>query len=163
MESLLAQYPADALAEALEVSPSGFVAHRQKAQRPRRRQDAELSVLIGQCFSQSRQTYGCLRLRTDLRDRGLRCGKNRVLRLMRAQGLKPKQKRRFRPRTTDSRHPHPIAENWLAKVPSPDCPGQVWQSDFTYIPTAEGWLYLASMPVRAAAWLIIAARTWPLS
>jgi putative transposase len=78
-----------------------------------------------------------------LRDRGLRCGKNRVLRLMRAQGLKPRQKRRFRPRTTDSRHDHPVAENWLAKVPAPDRPGQVWQSDFTYIPTAEGWLYLA--------------------
>ena len=62
---------------------------------------------------------------------------------MRAQGLRARQKRRFRPRTTDSRHEHPIAENWLAKVPTPDRPGLVWQSDFTYIETAEGWLYLA--------------------
>jgi transposase InsO family protein len=143
MQSLQGQFPTDALAEALGVSPAGFAAHRQKPRRPRRRQDAELAVLIGQYFVQSRQTYGCLRLRADLRDRGLRCGKNRILRLMHAQGFKPRQKRRFRPRTTDSRHSHPIADNWLAKIPAPDRPGQVWQSDFTYIPTAEGWLYLA--------------------
>jgi transposase InsO family protein len=143
MQTLSEQYPADALAEALEVSPSGFVAHRQKSQRHRRRQDAQLGALIGQSFAQSRGTYGCLRVRADLRNQGLRCGKSRVLRLMRSQGLKPRQKRRFRPRTTDSRHDHPMAENWLASVPAPDRPGQVWQSDFTYIPTAEGWLYLA--------------------
>ena len=77
---------------------------------------------------------------------------------MRLEGLRPRQKRRFRPRTTDSRHVHPIAENWLAKVPTPDRPGLVWQSDFTSIETAEeeegtsggwwmgepeGWLFLA--------------------
>lgn len=143
METLLAQYPLDALAQALGASPSGFAAHRRKAQRPRRQEDQQLALLIGQSFQQSRQTYGCLRVRKDLRDLGQRCGKNRVLRLMRSQGLKPRQKRRFRPRTTDSRHLHPIADNWLAKVPAPDRPGQVWQSDFTYIQTGEGWLYLA--------------------
>jgi putative transposase len=143
METLLNEHPVDALAEALEVSPTGFAAHRHKPQGPRRREDEALAVLIGQSFTQSRQSYGCLRVRADLRDLGRRCGKNRILRLMRSQGFKPRQKRRFRPRTTDSRHPHPIADNWLAKVPAPDRPGQVWQSDFTYIPTAEGWLYLA--------------------
>lgn len=133
----------NAVADALELSPSGFAAHQHKARRPRRRQDEQLALLISQSFAQSRETYGCLRVRADLRDGGLRCGKNRVLRLMRAQGLKPRKKRRFRPRTTDSCHSHPIADNWLAKVPAPDRPGQLWQSDFTYIPTAEGWLYLA--------------------
>jgi transposase InsO family protein len=120
METLADQFPAEALAQAFEVSPGGFVAHQQKPQRPRRREDAQPGALIGQSFAQSRETYGCLRVRADLRDRGLRCGKNRILRLMRAQGLKPRQKRRFRPRTTDSRHSHPIADNWLAKVPAPD-------------------------------------------
>jgi putative transposase len=137
METLLNEHSVDALAEALEVSPAGFAAHRHKPKRLRRRQDAQLAVLIGRSFAQSRQSYGCLRVRVDLRDQGERCGKNRILRLMRAQGLQPRQKRRFRPRTTDSRHAHPIAENWLAKVPAPDRPGQVWQSDFTYIPTAR--------------------------
>lgn len=143
MEKLLHNHAAVALADALEVSLSGLAAHRRKPERARRRQDAQLGPLIARSFEDSRQTYGCLRVRRDLQELGHRCGKNRINRLMRAQGLRPRQKRRFRAQTTDSRHRHPIAENWLAKVPTPDRPGQIWQSDFTYIPTAEGWLYLA--------------------
>lgn len=143
MEKLTPEYPTDALAEALEVSESGFAAHRRKALRPRRQQDEQLRPLLAQSFAQSRHTDGCPRVRLDLQDRGQRCGKNRLARLMRESGLRPRQKRRFRPRTTDSRHPHPLAENWRAKVPTPDRPGLVWQSDFTYIETAEGWLFLA--------------------
>jgi transposase InsO family protein len=143
MEKLRHRFPVGALADALEVSPSGFHAHRHKPQRPRRRRDAELRALIAGSFARSRKTYGPLRVRADLRDLGARCGKTRIGRLMREQGLRPAQKRRFRPKTTDSRHPHQIAENWLAKVPAPERPGKVWQSDFTYIETGEGWLYLA--------------------
>jgi transposase InsO family protein len=79
----------------------------------------------------------------DWRESGERCGKNRIARPMREDGLRPKQKRRFRPCTTDRRHRHQVADNWLAKVPTPDRPGQVWQSDITYLQTQEGWLYLA--------------------
>ena len=130
MEKLHANYPVSALAEALEVSKSGFYAHRHKPQRPRRRRDAQLAPLIAESFARSRRTYGSPRVLCDLREWGERCGKNRVARLMRAEGLRARQKRRFRPRTTDSRHEHPIAANWLAKVPAPDRPGMVWQSDF---------------------------------
>ncbi|MDQ3621005.1 MAG: hypothetical protein M3463_00725 [Verrucomicrobiota bacterium] len=77
MEKLHHQYPADVLAEALEVSESGFAGHRKKAQRPRRRKDAELRPLIAQSFEQSRRTYGSPRVRLDLQDLGHRCGKNR--------------------------------------------------------------------------------------
>jgi putative transposase len=143
MEKLTPQYPTDALATALEVSESGFAAHRRKAERPRRRQDAELRPLILQSFEKSRRTYGCPRIRLDLVDLGPRCGKNRIARLMRESGLRPRQKRRFRPRTTESRHSHQIAQNWLAKMPAPDRPGQLWQSDITYIATTEGWWFLA--------------------
>ena len=143
MEKLANQYPADALAEAPAVSESGFAAHRRKALRPRRQHDEQLRPLIRQSFEQSRHTYGSPRVRLDLQDRGQRCGKNRIARLMRLEGLRPRQKRRFRPRTTESRHAHPIAENSLAKVPTPDRPGLLWQSDFTYLETAEGWLFLA--------------------
>ncbi|MDP9129049.1 MAG: IS3 family transposase [Candidatus Binatota bacterium] len=131
------------LAEALEVSKSGFYAHLHKLERPRRRGDQRLRALIRSSFEQSRATYGCPRIRFDLRERGEHCGKNRIARLMREEGLRPKQKRRFRPCTTQSAHHHKIAENWLTKVPTPDRPGRVWQSDITYIETAEGWLYLA--------------------
>ncbi len=143
MEKFQNQYGADALAEAFDVSESGFVAHRGKQNGQRWKQDAELRVMIAQSFEESRNTYGSPRVRLDLRELGHRCGKNRVARLMRESGLRARQKRRFRPRTTDSRHNHKIAENWLAKVPAPDRPGQLWQSDITYIETQEGWLYLA--------------------
>jgi transposase InsO family protein len=143
MEKLDSQYPADALAETLEVSESGFAAHRRKAERPRRQHDAQLRPLIRQSFAQSRRTYGSPRVQFDLRESGQCCGQNRIARLMRESGLRPKQKRRFRPCTTDNRHRHKVADNWLAKVPTPERPGRVWQSDITYIETAEGWLYLA--------------------
>jgi putative transposase len=136
-------YSTQELTEALAVSLSGWHAHCGKSQRPRRQKDAELCPLIARSFAASRRTYGSPRIQCDLRAAGERCGKNRINRLMRAQGLRPRQKRRWRPRTTDSRHGHRIAPNWLAKVPAPDRPGQVWQSDITYLPTAEGWLYLA--------------------
>jgi putative transposase len=143
MEALRHQFPVGALTDALEVSKSGFHAHCHKPRRPRRQRDAALRLLIAGSFARSRKTYGPLRVRADLRDLGERCGKNRIGRLMREQGLRPAQKRRFRPKTTESRHPHKVAENWLAKVPAPGRPGMVWQSDFTYIETGEGWLYLA--------------------
>lgn len=143
METMKDDFSVPEMAEALEVSRSGFHAHLRKPERPRRRRDAELRPLLRRAFEQSRQTYGSPRLRLDLRDAGQRCGKNRVNRLMREAGLRARQKRRFRPRTTDSRHGHRVAENWLSKVPAPDRPGMIWQSDFTDLETGEGWLYLA--------------------
>lgn len=143
MEQLTSSFSHDELTDALDVSKSGFHDHRRKASRPRRQQDAQLRPILRECFEQSRRCYGSPRLRDDLRDRGIRCGKNRVARLMRQEGIRPKQKRRFRPQTTDSHHPHPMAQNWLAKVPAPDRPAQIWQSDITYLETQEGWLYLA--------------------
>ena len=143
MEKLHHQFPVGALTDALEVSKSGFHAHRHKPRRPRRRRDAQLRALIAGSFTRSRKTCGALRVRADLRDLGECCVKNRIGRLMREQGLRPAQKRRFRPRTTDNRNPHRIAENWLTKMPAPERPGMVWQSDFTYVETGEGWLYVA--------------------
>jgi putative transposase len=100
--------------------------------------------MINAIFKQSRQTYGSPRVCAALRARGERCGKNRVARLMRQSRLRPRQKRRFRPQTTLSKHHLPVTRNWLAKVPAPDRPNQIWLADITYIPTAEGWLYLAA-------------------
>jgi putative transposase len=143
MEMLLEQYSIGELAGTLEVSPSGFYAHRHKARRPRRCQDAVLQPLLERAFTQSRRTYGSPRLRLELRELGHRCGKNRVARLMRQAGLRAKQKRRFRPRTTDSHHHHQVAPNLLPKRPAPQAPDQIWQSDISYIETQEGWLYFA--------------------
>ena len=140
------EHPIAVLAETLEVSVSGFFAHRRKAQGQRRQQDDALAVTIAPIFTASRRTYGCPRMTAALRQQGVRCGKNQVARLMRENRLVPRQKRkRWRPTTTDSNHGHPVAENWLARVPAPEQPNQVWVADITYIDTGEGWLYLAGI------------------
>lgn len=143
MEKMKNDYPLAELAEALAVSRSGFHAHQHKEKGSRRQRDKELAPLLTSLFEESRKTYGSPRLTHALRQAGQRCGKNRVRRLMRASGLRPRQKRRFRPLTTQSNHDSPIAENWLERIPSPERPNQVWVADITYLPTAQGWLYLA--------------------
>ena len=146
MEAMKQEHPVAALAEALEVSPSGFYAHQRKAEGTRRREDAKLAAVIEPIFAASRQTYGCPRVARALRVHGVHCGKNRVARLRRENQLRPRQKReRWRPPTTESNHRQPVAENWLAKLPAPDRPDQVWVADITCIDTAEGWLYLAGI------------------
>lgn len=137
------QEPIKLLCQTLDVSRAGYYAHRHKPERRRRQQDQTLTPLICQEFAASRNSYGSPRLRVALRRQGHPCGKNRVARLMRQAGLRARQKRRFRPRTTQSNHGLAIAENWLAKVPAPARPNQVWVSDITYLPTKEGWLFLA--------------------
>lgn len=94
-------------------------------------------------FEQSRRTYGSPRLRAALRRQGEYCGKNRVARLMRQHHWRARQQRRFVPRTTHSDHDQPIAPNWLAKVPAPARPDEIWVADLTYLATGEGWIYLA--------------------
>ena len=143
MNELKADFEVEALAQAVEVSPSGVYAHQHKARRPRARADQQLSAKIKTIFADSRRTYGSPRVCAALRRDGHRCGKNRVARLMRENRLQARQKRRLVPRTTQSNHDGPIAPNWLAKVPSPDLPDQVWVVDITYIATLEGWIYLA--------------------
>jgi len=143
MSALHKEYPVEALAQALEVSPSGYYSHQHKGQRPRAEQDRILEQQIQQTFQASRATYGSPRIRACLQRKGFRHGKNRVARLMRRIGLRVRQKRRFVPRTTQSDHDQPIAPNWLAKVPAPDRPNLVWVVDITYIPTGQGWIYLA--------------------
>ena len=80
MEKFDSQYPTDALAEALEVSESGFASPRRKAERARRQRDAQLRPLIAHSFEQSRHTYGSPRVQRDLHESGERCGKNRIAR-----------------------------------------------------------------------------------
>lgn len=131
------------ICQTLDVSRAGYYAHRHKPERTRRQQDQTLTPLICQEFAASGKNYGSPRLQIALRRQGHACGKNRVARLMRQAGLRVRQKRQYRPRTTQSNHGLAIAENWLAKVPAPVRPNQVWVSDITYLPTQEGWLYLA--------------------
>jgi transposase InsO family protein len=98
---------------------------------------------IRDIFEESRETYGQRRMHQVLRRQGLRCSRKRVARLMREANLVPKTQRRFRPTLTDSHHHQPVAPNRLNRQFSADGPNQKWVADITYVPTAEGWLYLA--------------------
>ncbi len=99
MNTLKADYQVEEMAQALEVSPSGFYAHQHKPDRPCAQQDQPLSQQIQAIFLESRRTYGSPRIGAALRRTGQRCGKNRIARLLRQNHLKVRQKRRFVPRT----------------------------------------------------------------
>jgi transposase InsO family protein len=137
-------YSTRELCVALGVSRAGFYGHLQKPSRPRRQQDQRLTGQIREAFLASRQTYGTPRLQVDLATQGARHGRRRIARLMRDQALRPRQKRRFVPRTTDSSQTRRPAPPRLLDASAPTACGQIWTSDITYIPTREGFLYLAA-------------------
>lgn len=145
MKTLADQHPVRVLCEVLGVSPSGYYAWRKR--RPSRRQQSNerLAQRLVEIHLQSRRSYGRPRLRFALRNDGYRCSHTRLARLMRQQGVRGACRRRFRVQTTDSRHELPIAPNGLAQRAAPSGANQVWVTDITYIPTCEGWLYLAAV------------------
>ena len=132
------------MCKTLEVSRSGFYAWLDRGESDRARDDRRLTALIRGIFDESRGIYGVPRVHQVLLQRGEKCGHNRVARLMQKAGLRSKTKRRFRVKTTDSKHSHPIAPDRLHQDFRASAANQVWVSDITYIPTDEGWLYLAS-------------------
>jgi putative transposase len=135
-------YPLEALCECLGVSASGFASWRHGPRRQKRLTDAQLLVLIRAVHAEFKGAYGSPRVWRELKGRDVRVSRERVARLMRAHAIRARHKRRYKA-TTDSRHDLPVAPNLLDRNFSPACPDQVWTADITYIPTAEGWLYLA--------------------
>jgi transposase InsO family protein len=142
------------LCATLGVSRSGYYAWACSAGSARSRRDAQLRQKIAAVHQQSRQTYGSPRVTLELHALGESVGRHRVARLMRAEGLRGRHKRRYRVVTTDSRHDHPIAPNLLAKRALPTRLNEVWVSDLTYVPTDEGWLYVAGVLDRCSRRLV---------
>ena len=146
IQQLAGQHAVRKLCRTLDVARSAYYAAQKKPERPRARDNARLNTKARELFEASGRTYGSPRLAVALRRAGEPCGRHRVARLMRKSGLRARQKRRFRPRTTDSRHLCPIAPNHLAaRAQPPTRPGEVWQADITYVATEEGWLYVAGV------------------
>jgi putative transposase len=129
----------------LRVAPAGYYAWRKRPIAPRRLRSVLLLESIRQVHAQSRGLYGSPRVHRQLRSQGQRCCVNTIARLMKQQGIRSRIKRRFRIRTTDSSHPHPVAPNLLAGNFTRPRPDQVWAADITYIPTDQGWLYLSAI------------------
>lgn len=138
-----AQFPLVVLCRLLGVSRSGFHDYLSRRSKPEPEGDATVRRDLKRCHAESRGTYGRPRLVTDLRELGHAIGPKRVTRLMREEGLRGKAKGRTKPRTTDSGHTRPLAENLLARQFDVASPTPAWVSDITYIATREGWLYLA--------------------
>lgn len=128
----------------LEVSRAGYYAWRDRPESARQKTNTRLLVLIKASFMRSRNTYGYRRVHRDILAMNESYGRHRVARLMRANKLRPKMRRKFKA-TTNSNHTHPIKENHLRRQFNVALPNQRWVSDITYIPTDEGWLYLAAV------------------
>jgi transposase InsO family protein len=139
------EFSVGVMCQILQVSRSGYYAWRQRPASAQQRRRQELVQQIEQAYAESSQRYGSPRIHAELRARGVACSENTVAKLMRQQGIRSKMRRRFVVRTTDSRHGHPIAENRLNQEFTRPLPNQAWAADITYIPTGEGWLYLAAV------------------
>jgi transposase InsO family protein len=127
-----------------EVSKSGYYAWLKRPKSQREQENEQLEQLIKDAFRQSRQTYGSLRITAALKAKGVSCSHNRVARLMGKLHLASKVTRKFKA-TTNSKHHLPTAANLLNRAFNPKQPNQVWVADITYVPTGEGWLYLAAV------------------
>jgi putative transposase len=139
-----ASYSVRRLCQVLGVAASGFYAWLQRGPSRRERQDCSLTEQIAAVFAASRRTYGSPRVHAELRAEGVRVSRKRVARLMRTAGLAATVRRRL-PRTTDSDHGRPVAPNLLEQKFAADLPDTVWLADISYLPTDEGWLYLAAI------------------
>ena len=136
------KFPVHRLCRVLGVSQRGYFAWKGRPACRRQHEDMMLLAHVRSAFALSNGTYGSPRMTRELQDSGLAVGRRRTARLMRENGLRARQKRRFK-RTTDSHHAWPIAPDLLDQDFSAQGPNQKWGSDISYIWTREGWLYLA--------------------
>jgi transposase InsO family protein len=142
MKELRLHYPITHLRRVLSVSASGYYAWANRPLSNRAREELRLELEIIAADRRNRQTYGPERLQHDLGEHGIRVGVCRIKRIRKKLGIRCKQKRKFKA-TTDSKHKLPVAENLLGREFKVSQPNSVWVSDITYVPTDEGWLYLA--------------------
>ena len=137
-------FPVKVMSQLFSVSRSGFYAWLGRKPSQRAQEDERLKVAIKAAHKRSRETYGARRLQPELVADGFVVGRDRIARLRRDMGLRCRQKRKFKT-TTNSNHSLPVADNLLNQTFTPSAPNQVWVTDITYIPTGEGWLYLAGV------------------
>lgn len=135
-------WPVAWMCDALGVSTAGYYSWLLRDTSPQEQRRERLTVEIETVHTEVKARYGSPRIHAKLADRGHDCCVNTVARIMREAGIAAKTKRKFR-QTTDSNHAFPVAENVLDRDFAPAGPNESWCADITYIPTREGWLYLA--------------------
>ena len=145
IEELSNEHTVRNLCEFLGVSRSGYYAWRQEKESARDQTNREVLRQIKEVFQAKRERYGSPRITQELRRSGRLCNHKRIERLMREEGLKARSSKRRKVRTTQSDHDHPIAPNLLLDRPAPRKTDEVWVADITYVPTSEGWLFVAAV------------------
>ena len=145
IEQHVGAYPVRLMCRVLEVSPSGYYAWRSRPESPRALANRQIVNEIRRIEVRHQGRYGSPRMHAALRAEGHRCSRGRVERLMRRHRIRALAGRRYRPCTTNSRHYLAVAPNVLAQRFEAPAPNRIWLADITYIPTGEGWLYLAAL------------------
>jgi len=132
--------------DVLQVSRGGFYAWKNRTISGRARRRAELIEIIREIHAVKYQdAYGAVRVHRELIAQGHACTRKTVARCMKQAGIRAKTAKKFRVSTTDSSHPHPVARNVVNRDFTPSRKNETWTADITYIPTGEGWLYLAAV------------------
>ena len=144
IDAARSEFPLSSMCAVLDVSVSGYRAWKRGGRVVKRLTDVQLLALIRAIHRESKGRYGWPRVREELRDRGIPAGKERVRKLMQANGIRARHKRKYKV-TTDSKHNLPVAPNLLNRNFKTERPDQAWVADITFIPTNEGWLYLAAV------------------
>ncbi len=145
IQDSLSEYAVEVCCCVLEVSRSGYYAWRDRPASPRALRQEQLTEKIKTVHEQNRRVYGSPRVCQALIAQGEKVSENTVAKLMKQRDIRAKSKRKFVPATTDSAHANPVAGNVLDRQFTADLPNQKWAVDITYIPTDEGWLYLAGV------------------
>jgi len=143
MKEMRLNYPVHLLKRVLSVSAGGYYDWLDRPLSKWAREETRLEVEIRAADKRTRQVYGAEKLQYDLAEHGIRVGICRIKRIRRKLGIRCKQKRKFKA-TTNSKHTLPVAENILEQQFRVTAPNKVWVSDITYVPTDEGWLYVAA-------------------
>ncbi len=133
------------MCDILQVSRSGYYDWVHRPVSPQAQRRAALAVQVKAAFEASRETYGSPRITRELSEGEFAACRNTIAKIMRQERLFGRMPRRYIPRTTDSAHNHPIAENVLDRQFSAGTGTPAWVTDITYVPTQEGWLYLAAV------------------
>ncbi len=141
MEEHRDRFRLKSMCKVLHVSRSGYYAWRKREPSARQQANEQLLGHIQEAYIRNRSIYGSPRITAELNEQGIGCGKNRVARIMRDNGIRGKVVKRFR-RNTESRHSYPTAPNLLLEGTHT---GPTWVSDITFVPTLEGWLYVSAV------------------
>jgi transposase InsO family protein len=139
------RWPVGVMCRVLKVSRGGFYAWRRRPPSRRARREEQLLIKIRQAHQESRELYGYPRVHRALLIDGEVISRNTVARLMRKAKIRAKSRKRCVPRTTNSRHDKPVADNLLQRDFTAEAPNQKWLADITYVPTGEGWLYVSAV------------------